>query len=63
VSAGTLAQGATLRFDRAPAELQCLDCGRTFSATDHTTSCPACLGPRVKTVHGDMVRVDSIDVE
>jgi hydrogenase nickel incorporation protein HypA/HybF len=62
-SAGTIAEGAKLNFERIPAEMRCFDCGTTFEPTPDTFACPACQGQRVKVVKGDELRVDSIDVE
>ena len=63
LSEGTLADGAVLRFDQEPIEMQCGDCGLVFSPADHPADCPACLSRRVNPVHGDRVRVDSIEVD
>jgi len=63
VSVGTIAQGATLRFERAPLEMRCADCGHVFSPSKDAADCPVCLGRRVAPLRGDQVRVDSIDVE
>ena len=63
LSEGTLAQGAVLHFECEPVEMQCGNCGLVFSLADHPADCPACLSQRVNPVHGNQVRVDSIEVE
>jgi hydrogenase nickel incorporation protein HypA/HybF len=63
ISAGTMAQGALLRFERVPTEMRCLDCGRAFRPNGESFECPACLSPRVQVQSGEELRVESIDVE
>jgi hydrogenase nickel incorporation protein HypA/HybF len=63
IAEGTIAQGASLYFERVPAEMKCLDCGHTFEPDDKTFTCPECLSPRVRVTKGDELRVESIDVE
>ncbi len=59
----TIAEGATLYFERVAAEMVCLNCGSVFEPTDETFSCPHCLSPKVKVTKGDEMRVDSIEIE
>jgi hydrogenase nickel incorporation protein HypA/HybF len=63
IAEGTIAEGATLHFERIPAEMTCRDCNTTFAPTDSTFECPACLSPRVYISKGTEMRVESIDVE
>jgi hydrogenase nickel incorporation protein HypA/HybF len=63
IAEGTIAQGATLHFERIPAEMKCLDCGHTFEPNDETFACPKCLSPKVRITKGEELRVESIDVE
>ena len=63
ISANTLCQGAKLHFERIPAQLNCLDCGETYTIPNELTPCPHCGSIRVKTVHGDEFRLDSIEIE
>ena len=63
IAKGTIAEGATLHFERIPAEMACLDCGFIFEPTDVTFACPKCLSPKVKITKGDEFRVESIDID
>jgi len=63
IADGTIAQGATLHFERIPAEMKCLDCGHAFEPNDETFACPKCLSPKVRITKGEELRVESIDVE
>ena len=63
IAEGTIAQGASLHFERVPAEMKCQDCGHAFEPNDQTFACPECLSPRVRVTKGDELRVESIDVE
>jgi hydrogenase nickel incorporation protein HypA/HybF len=63
IAEGTIAQGASLHFERVPAEMKCQDCGKTFEPDDETFACPECLSLRVRVTKGDEMRVESIDVE
>lgn len=63
IAEGTIAQGATLHFERIPAEMRCLDCQHTFHPDDRAFACPNCQGIRVRIIKGDELRVDSIDIE
>ena len=63
IAEGTIAQGASLHFERVPAEMKCQDCGHAFEPDDKTFACPECLSPRVRVTKGDELRVESIDVE
>ena len=63
VSEGTIAQNASLRFERIPAEMTCRACGHTFHPGDQTFECPSCSSNSVRITQGEEFRVDSIDVE
>ncbi len=63
VSEGTIAQGASLHFERIPGEMTCGNCGHTFRPNDETFECPKCSSGFVRITQGDEFRVDSIDVE
>lgn len=59
---GTICQGAKLNFDRVPARLTCLDCGKPYNVADDLIPCPNCGSSRVKVLSGDEFRVESIEV-
>jgi hydrogenase nickel incorporation protein HypA/HybF len=59
----TIAQGATLHFNRIPGEMTCGACGHTFRPNDETFACPSCSSTQVMITKGEEFRVDSIDVE
>jgi hydrogenase nickel incorporation protein HypA/HybF len=63
IADGTIAQGATLHFNRIPGEMTCRTCGRVFQPTDRTFACPSCGSVAVRITKGEEFRVDSIDVE
>lgn len=63
IAAGSIAQGATLHFQRIPAEMTCLACSETFQPAADTFTCPRCHSPAVKVTRGDEFRLDSIDIE
>ena len=63
ISENTLCQGAKLHFDRIPAQLNCLDCGETYTIPNELAPCPHCGGIQIKTVRGDEFRLDSIEIE
>jgi hydrogenase nickel incorporation protein HypA/HybF len=63
VSKGTLADGAELHFASVPAQLRCMDCGRSFPLEGKRYVCPACGERHVVAVGGDDFRLESIEVE
>lgn len=63
ISEGTAAEGATLHFERIPAELLCLDCGKRYQLAGEGLACPHCGGGKVKVVAGEEFHLQAIDVE
>jgi hydrogenase nickel incorporation protein HypA/HybF len=63
VSKETLCEGATLHFERIPAEMICLDCGHTYVLTKGLSACPQCESFRIKVHAGEEFRLESIDIE
>ena len=63
VANGTIAQGATLHFNRILGEMTCKSCGHVFQPKDDTFTCPSCSSISVKITKGEEFRVDSIDIE
>jgi hydrogenase nickel incorporation protein HypA/HybF len=63
IAHGTMAQGATLHFERIPGEMTCGSCGHIFRPSDRAFVCPVCASGVVRISKGDEFRVDSIDIE
>ena len=63
ISRGTICEGARLSFHRIPAELVCLNCGKSYTMNTELQPCPECHSSQVKIASGDDFRLDSIDVE
>jgi hydrogenase nickel incorporation protein HypA/HybF len=63
IANGTIAQGATLHFNRIPGEMTCGNCGHVFQPNDKAFECPSCSSGFVRITKGEEFRVDSIDVE
>ena len=63
ISRDTIAEGATLHFERLPMQMICLDCGQTFYPTPGTFDCTVCGSQHVKVAGGDEFRLESIDIE
>jgi hydrogenase nickel incorporation protein HypA/HybF len=63
ISKDTLCEGATLIFERVAAEMNCLDCGHTYTLSRGLEACPHCGGFRVRVAAGEEFRLESIEVE
>ena len=63
VSAGTIADGATLEIDRVAGAGRCLDCGKIVALAERFGACPECAGAHVQMTAGDELRVREIEVE
>ncbi len=63
ISENTIAQGATLHFERIPVELFCLNCANTYTPTNKELVCPQCGSTRIKISKGDEFNIDSIEIE
>lgn len=64
VAKDTIAEGATLHFERLPATFYCFNCSHQFQLNGQADfSCPQCHSSQVRVVGGDDFRLDSIDVE
>jgi hydrogenase nickel incorporation protein HypA/HybF len=62
ISEGTIAQGATLHFDRRPAMLRCQGCCCEFPMNEGFV-CPQCHSQQVSLISGDEFYLDTINVE
>jgi hydrogenase nickel incorporation protein HypA/HybF len=63
ISAGTIAQGATLNFKRISATLRCTACGHGFPLQREDYLCPQCGSDRVIVAGGEEFYLESIDVD
>jgi len=63
IAKDTIAEGATLRFRRVPAELQCMSCFKKYHPTDGELICPNCGGVGAKVIAGEELFVEAIDIE
>jgi len=63
VSKDSIAEGATLRFELAPAEIRCRNCGTIFHPQDTSWNCPKCQGQNVEMTGGRELYVRSMEVE
>ncbi len=63
VAKGTIAEGATLHFERVPATMHCFNCNTRFTINGKSDfHCPHCRSGQVQVVAGNEFRLDSIDI-
>ncbi len=62
ITRDTLCEGATLHFDRIPAQLLCLDCNESYALPGELTPCPNCASGRVKVQSGNEFYLDRIEI-
>ena len=63
VSKETLCAGATLHFERIPAQMGCLDCNHIYTLARGLEACPQCESFRVRVQAGEEFRLESIEIE
>ena len=63
ISKDTVAEKATLHFNRIPATLLCLDCSTEFTLEDELTPCPYCNSIYLSIIAGEEFQVDSIEIQ
>lgn len=63
ISRDTIAEGATLHFERIPMQMICFDCGATYQPEPGTLVCAQCGSTQVQVAGGDEFRLDSINIE
>ena len=63
VSAGTIAEGATLEIARIPGVGWCMDCGKSVPLAERFGACPECGRFHVQMTAGDAMRVREIEVD
>ena len=60
---GTIAEGATLHFQRIPLELQCTECNTQYHPDGKSFACPECGSNKVKVIKGDGLNLVALDVD
>lgn len=63
LSRGTMAEQATLHFQRVPTRLRCHQCGREFEPQDMAWRCPFCQMLGGEVIAGREFYLESIEVE
>ena len=63
ISKGTVAEEATLHFNRIPGALRCLDCGTEFTLEDELSPCPNCQSINLNIIAGEEFQVDYIEIQ
>jgi hydrogenase nickel incorporation protein HypA/HybF len=63
IAKDTIAEQATLHFQRIPAELQCMTCFEKYHPTDKELICPKCNGVGAKIIKGEEFSLEAIDVD
>lgn len=63
IAKDTIAEGASLKFERIPAQLECLDCRTRYPLDGREMVCPKCQGSNVKIAAGKEFYLSSIEVE
>jgi hydrogenase nickel incorporation protein HypA/HybF len=63
VTAGTIAEGSQLHFQRIRATMRCLNCQTNIEPMRDEWICPECGSSRVHVVAGNEFRLESIEVE
>ncbi|MCB9418729.1 MAG: hydrogenase maturation nickel metallochaperone HypA [Ardenticatenaceae bacterium] len=63
ISRDTICEGATLHFERVPAQLLCLDCGHSYGFDYELSACPICDSTHIKVAAGEEFQLQSIEIE
>ncbi len=63
LSEKTLCEGSKLHFQRVPAQMVCLGCGKEYHLDGDLTPCPSCGSAQVQVTSGDQFFLDSIEIE
>ena len=63
VTAGTIAEGATLEISRLPGAGWCMDCSKAVPLAERFGACPECGRFHVQMTSGDEMRVREIEVD
>ncbi len=62
VSAGTLAEGASLEIERVPGAGWCADCEKSVALAERFSPCPKCGGYAVRMTAGDELKVREMEI-
>lgn len=63
ISKDSIAEEATLHFNRIPATLLCLDCSTEFTLENELIPCPNCNSINLNIIAGEEFQVDSIEIQ
>jgi hydrogenase nickel incorporation protein HypA/HybF len=63
LSKDTIAEGATLAFQRVPTQARCRNCGELFTPKEFDWSCPSCHNSQMEITAGNELYIESIEVE
>ena len=63
IAKGTLAEGATLHFQRVTAEFQCQACALKYHPLENELVCPQCASTDIKILAGEEFYLDAIEIE
>jgi hydrogenase nickel incorporation protein HypA/HybF len=63
ISKDTICEGATLHFERIPAQLLCNDCNHIYGYEHELIACPNCDSSSVKVIAGEEFQLQSIEIE
>lgn len=59
----TIAEGATIEYNRIPAKVRCRNCGTDFTAENLDFHCPQCGNEKVDIIAGRELYMDSMEIE
>ena len=63
LTAGTIAEGSRLHFDRVKAVMRCFDCQSDFEPLQDQWACRQCGSGHVRVIAGSEFKLEAIDVE
>ncbi len=63
VSKNTIAAGASLAIERVDIRMRCSSCGLDFVVGDNTYLCISCGSPKLETISGKDLLIESIEGE
>ena len=61
---GSPGEGAEIRFDHAPVEMKCIDCGGIVSPDEeHGSLCKFCISKHLQLLNDEDVKLESVEFE